>query len=181
MERKIIPSGPHFFILPIWEENGERKIFKIVNNVIYTNTFTLLHSPNSHSISYMLYNKDMIVNLYKLHFPSSLFSFQPNKKVFHPPTYPPLQPNTHKEKPNLFYPPTNFPSFHFSTPPSQTDPNIEQTDNIPFPNHFFKFIFNSKLIMRENVLQTHHYTIISIDSMQTMHSKWWLVPQAFSG
>ena len=115
IRRKIIPLGPHFFILPIWKENGEKKIFKIVNNVIYTNTFTLLHSPNSHSISYMLYNKDMIVNLYKLHFPSSLFSFQPNKKVFHPPIFLSLQLNTHEGKPNIFYPPT-FPLFQPNRP-----------------------------------------------------------------
>ena len=67
------------------------------------------------SISYILYNKDIIVNLYKLHFPSFPFSFQPNKKIFHPPTFPPLQPNTYEGKPNLFYPPT-FSSSHFSTP-----------------------------------------------------------------
>ena len=36
------------------------------------------------SISYILYNKDIIVNLYKLHFLSSPFSLQPNKTVFHP-------------------------------------------------------------------------------------------------
>ena len=70
------------------------------------------------SISYILYNKDIIVNLYKLHFPSSHFSLQPKKKVFHPPIFPPLQPNTHEEKPNLFYPLT-FPSSHFSTPPTK--------------------------------------------------------------
>ena len=50
--------------------------------------------------------KDIIVNLYKLHFSYSLFSLQPNKFFFHPPTFPPLQPNTHEGKPNLFYPPT---------------------------------------------------------------------------
>ena len=26
MERKIFLSGPHFFILPIWKENGEKKV-----------------------------------------------------------------------------------------------------------------------------------------------------------
>ena len=69
------------------------------------------------SISYILYNKDIIVNLYKLHFPSFPFSFQPNKKAFHPPTFSPLQQNIHKEKLNLFYPPI-FPSSHFSNPPT---------------------------------------------------------------
>ena len=70
-------------------------------------------------VSYILCNKDIIVNLYKLHFLSSPFSLQPNKKVFHPPTLPPLQPNTHEGKPNLFHPPTNFPFSHFSTPPTK--------------------------------------------------------------
>ena len=69
------------------------------------------------SISYLLCNKDIIVNLYKLHFLSSHFSFQPNKKVFHPSTFPSLQPNTHEGKVNIFYPPTNFPFSHFSIPP----------------------------------------------------------------
>ena len=45
-------------------------------------------------ISYLLCNKDIIVNLHKLHFTSFLFSLQPNKRVFHPPTFSPLQPNT---------------------------------------------------------------------------------------
>ena len=70
------------------------------------------------SISYILCNKGIIVNLYKLHFPSFLFSLQPNKRVFHPPTFPPLQPNTQEGKPNIFYPPT-FPSSHFFTPPTK--------------------------------------------------------------
>ena len=70
------------------------------------------------SISYISYKKDIIVNLYKLHFPSSSFSLQPNKKVFHPPTFPPLQLNTLERKPNLLYPPT-FPFSHFSTSPTK--------------------------------------------------------------
>ena len=83
------------------------------------------------SISYLLCNKGITVNLYKLHFLSSHFSFQPSKRlfnqakiVFHPPSFPSLQPNTHKEKLNIFYPPT-FSSSQFSTPPSkQTLNNI---------------------------------------------------------
>ena len=76
------------------------------------------------SISYILCNKGIIVNLYKLHFPSFHFSLQPNKRVFHPPTFPPHQPNTQEGKPNIFYPPTfpsshNFPSFYFFTPPTK--------------------------------------------------------------
>ena len=58
------------------------------------------------SISYKLCNKGIIVNLYKLHFPSFPFSLQPNKRVFHPPTFPPLQPNTREGKLNIFHSPT---------------------------------------------------------------------------
>ena len=56
------------------------------------------------SIFYQLCNKGIMVNLYKLLFLSSHFSFQPNKRVFHPPTFP------------FFH---NFPPFHFSTPPTK--------------------------------------------------------------
>ena len=56
------------------------------------------------SISYVLCNKVIIVNLYKLHFLSSHFSFQPNERVFQPPTFPSLQPNTYEEKLNNFHP-----------------------------------------------------------------------------
>ena len=65
-------------------------------------------------ISYLLCNKGIIVNLYKLHFLSSHFSFQSNKGVFHPPTFPSLQPNTHEGKLNIFYS-SIFPSSYFST------------------------------------------------------------------
>ena len=41
----------------------------------------------------------------------SLFSSTKQK------SFPPLQPNTHERKLNLFYPPTNFLFSHFSTPP----------------------------------------------------------------
>ena len=60
------------------------------------------------SISSILCNKGIIVNLYKLHFLSFHFSFQPNKRVFHPLTFPPLQPNTQERKLNIFYPPIIF-------------------------------------------------------------------------
>ena len=61
------------------------------------------------SISYILCNKGIIVNLYKLHFPSFHFSLQPNKRVFHLSTFPPLQPNTQEGKTkgmfgNCFFP-----------------------------------------------------------------------------
>ena len=72
------------------------------------------------SISYLLCNKAIIVNLYKLHFLSFHFSFQSNKRVFYPLTFPSLQPNTHEKKLNIFYLPTNFSSSHFFRP--QTKP-----------------------------------------------------------
>ena len=63
-------------------------------------------------ISYLLLcNKGIIVNLHKLHFPSFPFSLQPNKRVFHPPTFP----SSH-----------NFPSSHFSTPPSKQSLKAER-------------------------------------------------------
>ena len=81
-----------------------------MRNAFYTNTPTLLHLPTPLTFP-LLYNKDIIVNLYKLHFPSFPFSLQPNKKVFHPLIFPLLQPNTHERKQNLFYLPT-LPSSH---------------------------------------------------------------------
>ena len=38
---------------------------------------------------FVLFNKDIMINLYKLY-------FQPNKKVFHSSTFLPFQPNTNK-------------------------------------------------------------------------------------
>ena len=60
---------------------------------------------------FVLFNVNIIVNLYQFHFLSSHFSFQPNKRVFHPSIFPSLQPNINEGKLNFFYPPT-FPSSH---------------------------------------------------------------------
>ena len=62
--------------------------------VNYTNTLIF-----SHLLDPLIfrYNKDIIVNLYKLHFLSSHFFLQLNKIVFHPPTFPLLQPNTREK------------------------------------------------------------------------------------
>ena len=81
------------------------------------------------SIYYLLCNKSIIVNLYKLHFLFFHFSFQTNKRVFHSPTFPSLQPNIHEEKLNIFYLPTNFSSSYFSTLPTKRTWN------------FFSFLF----------------------------------------
>ena len=66
--------------------------------------------------TYILYNKDIIVNLYKLHFPSSPFSLQPNKKNFHSSNQTYTRENQIFYILPLFHPPINFPSFYFSTP-----------------------------------------------------------------
>ena len=65
-----------------------------------------------------------MVNLYQLYFSSSHFLSQLNKKVFHPSTFSPFQPNTNEGKLNLFYHPTfsssyNFLSSHFSIFPTK--------------------------------------------------------------
>ena len=57
-------------------------------------------------IFYILCNKGIIVNLYKLYFSSLPFSLQSNKRDFYPPTFPPLQPNTQEGKLNIFHPST---------------------------------------------------------------------------
>ena len=81
-----------------------------MRNIFYINILTLLYLPTTLTFL-LLYNKDIIVNLYKLHFPFFHFSLQLNKKVFHHPTFLPFQPNTHEEELNLFYSFT-FPSSH---------------------------------------------------------------------
>ena len=65
------------------------------------------------SISYILCNKGIIVNLYKLHFSFFPFSLQPNKNFFHPFTFPLLQPNTQEGKLNIFHPLIIFHPFIF--------------------------------------------------------------------
>ena len=47
IKRQIFPSDPPFFILPVWEENGERKVLK---DTLYTNTLNLFISPTPHFI-----------------------------------------------------------------------------------------------------------------------------------
>ena len=44
---KNFPSSPHFFILPIWEENEKERV---LNDVLYTNTLTSFISPTLHFI-----------------------------------------------------------------------------------------------------------------------------------
>ena len=85
------------------------------------------------SISYILFNKGIIVTLYKLHFPSFIFFFQPNKRVFQRPTFPSLQPNTQEGKSNIFYSLT-FPSSHnflfsyFFTPQTKRTLTLRTTE-----------------------------------------------------
>ena len=68
------------------------------------------------SISYILCNKSIIVNLYKLYFLSSHFSFQPNKRIFYPPTFPPSHFSTLPTK-HIWEKTKSFLSSHFSILP----------------------------------------------------------------
>ena len=107
------------------------KIIIKINMYDVVNLYYLMSTNKS--ISYVLCNKGIIINLYKLHFSSFPFFFQPNKKVFHLPTFPPLQPNTQEGKPNIFYPPT-FPSSH-------------------------NFTLSTKRSLRENAIESHMRSI----------------------
>ena len=94
----------------------------------------------------ILYNKDIIVNLYKLHFPSSHFSLQLNKKVFHPLTFSPLQPNTQEGKPNIFYPFT-FPSSHNFLSHSSNQTNSQGLKGILVKYHLIKRVRQIKQVL----------------------------------
>ena len=151
-----------------------------MRNAFYTNTLTLLHSPTP-LIFPLLYNKNIIVNLYKLYFPSSLFSLQPNKKVFYPPTFPPLQSNTHEGKPNLFYPPTNFSFFHFSTPPTKRtlkllhkQGSLTFRDKLTWFLHLF-FIESFNIWHPLLIIALYHQTKTPISFL----CKWKLNPRSF--
>ena len=109
-------------------------IIKIIIKIYMYDVVNLYYLMSTNkSISYVLCNKGIIINLYKLHFSSFPFFLQPNKKVFHLPTFPPLQPNTQEGKPNIFYPPT-FPSSH-------------------------NFTFSTKRSLRENAIESHMRSI----------------------
>ena len=109
---KIFPSRPTKFCPPNLEGKLRKKMMWVVN---YTNTFIFSHLLDP---LVFCYNKDIIVNLYKLDFLFSHFSLQPNKRVFYPPTFQLIQPNTYERKPKFFYP-HNFPSSHYSSPPTK--------------------------------------------------------------
>ena len=122
----------HFFAqlnLYVYYCNFYIIIIKIIIKIYMYDVVNLYYLMSTNkSISYILCNKGIIVNLYKLHIPSFSFSLQPNKRVFYHPTFPPLQPNTQEEKPNIFYPLTfppfhNFPFSYFSTLPIKRNPN----------------------------------------------------------
>ena len=94
-------------------------------------------------ISYLLCNKGIIVNLYKLYFPSFLFSLLPNKRVFHSLIFSPFQPNTQEGKVNIFYRSTfpssyNFSSSHFSIP--LTKQNLRVWDFMLFLNNGYGLV-----------------------------------------
>ena len=107
-------------------------------------------------ISYLLCNKGIIVNLYKLHFLSSHFSFQPYKRVIHPPTFSSLQPNTHEGKLNIFHPLTfpsshNFSFFHFSIKPTKRTLRV---DMMALPLQEPSTSTSNSLILMHNLLLT---------------------------
>ena len=143
------PSWAYFFYPPKlggkWGGKSDEKciLYKYPNFITLTYPLTFL----------LLYNKDIIVNLYKLHFPSFPFSLQLNKKVFHSLTFPPLQPNTHEEKSNLFYF-LIFPSSHFSTLSTKRTLNANHLDSVLFfscillreSNYYYYYFFESKRI-----------------------------------
>ena len=61
-------------------------LFFEMSAFIYTQFFFLKYNI----LLFVLFKRDMMVNLYKLY-------FQPNQKIFHPSTFPPSQPNTNEE------------------------------------------------------------------------------------
>ena len=81
-EEENNPFGPTHFYPP---NLGGKWGGSDADDVICTNTLTLLQSPTPLTFP-LLYNIDIIVNLYKLYFLSSHFSLQPNKNVLYPPT-----------------------------------------------------------------------------------------------
>ena len=52
--------------------------------------YTQLKKKKYNVLLFVLFKRDMMLNLYNPY-------FQPNQKVFHPSTFPPSQPNTNKE------------------------------------------------------------------------------------
>ena len=102
---KVFPPRSTSFILPNWEENEKRKVLR---NAFYTNTL----SPTPHFISYILCNKGIIVNIYKLHFPSFHFSLQLNKRVFH------TSNQTHRKENQIFSILSFFHHFTIFHPPT---------------------------------------------------------------
>ena len=80
---------------------------KDADDVIYTNTLTLLPSPTP-LIFPLLYYKDIIINLYKLHFSSSPFLSNQTKKNFTLPLFHPSN-QTHMRENQIF---SILPLFH---------------------------------------------------------------------
>ena len=85
-------------------------------------------------IFYLLYNKGIIVNLYKLYFPSFPFSLQPNKRVLHPQTFPPSN-QTHKRENQIFL------SSHFSILPQFSILSFFHSSNQMDPKDWWIFVW----------------------------------------
>ena len=61
--------------------------------MLFFEMFTFIYTQfkkKYNKLPFVLFKRDMMVNLYKLY-------FQPNQKVFHPSTFPPSQLNTDEE------------------------------------------------------------------------------------
>ena len=70
-----------------------RKHFWMISYAIFRNVHFHLYIFfffKYNVLLFVLFKRDMMVNLYKLY-------FQPNQKIFHPSTFPPSQPNTNEE------------------------------------------------------------------------------------
>ena len=118
----------------------------------------------------LLYNKDIIVNLYKLYFPSSTFSLKSNKKFFHPSNQTHIRENQIFSIPLLFHPPTNFLSSYFSTPP------IKQTLNLSlwidfFLNFHLLFFFNFFFQLLHLIIARNFFTLQLLNGIESIGIK----------
>ena len=103
------------------------------------------------SISYILWNEGIIVNLYKLHFSS--FHFSPTKQKSFPPSHFSTPPTKHTRG-KIKY----FPSSHFSTPPSKRTLNFCGPKGKQIPPIFSPFSLHN---------QTH--SLLIFFSLFTIH------------
>ena len=140
----------HFFAqlnLYVYYCNFYIIIIKIIIKIYMYDVVNLYYLMSTNkSISYVLCNKGIIINLYKLHFSSFPFSLQLNKRIFHLPTFPPFRPNTQEGKPNIFYPFT-FPSSHNFLSHSSYQTNSQGLKGILVKYHLIKRVRQIKQVL----------------------------------